>query len=79
LSTPWLIEVACVLSLSAIAKPEASSDALLILRPEDNFSKDEDKLLFVFTAASCAVIEDMFVLILIINPFLIMTHCKTKV
>ena len=41
---------------------------LLILRPEDNFSKEEAKFLLVFTEASCAFKDETLVLILIINP-----------
>ncbi len=39
------------------------------LKPEDNFSKDEDISLPVFVADSCATKDETFVLILIINPF----------
>ena len=61
--------VVWVLNLSAITRPEESSEALLILKPEDNFSKDEDISLPVFVADSCATKDETFVLILIINPF----------
>ncbi len=67
----WPRALACERKESAIAIPDASSAAVLILKPVESFSKELLRLRLLAVLATWAFIAATFVLIrkLILNPF----------